>query len=897
MECNVKLLYAALVMLGTAQSITSWTGVQISTCKAPVLGTPFFMCCYTENLPSGASIYFSATSGLMVRIGPSCELWYHNNTDQSDVSWGCSTKGNVSTFSLKLPREFSSDDINDIWKCGFYGNKSVTTLTVLNNHTSSVQLPGSSHALQYTLPSSISTSKNIRLYLLQSNHTLLEVDPSNNSVITQAVGINYTGNVLQRNFSAEIQTIQRHDNGTYVCEYSISSGATRRMGITIVVLGKPVVKEIRNTTTWKVSGTKMSGSVVCDAVSGSAAPLFYSPNMSTNWIVPSKDDWPGGAPGYNLSTNGTAAYISNIDCSKTLLPIYCRVREQSQISDYSLGFLPNTICSELGVSKASSDDGLGDPTFRALVIGICFSVTSTVFVFVITMVVARRHVKKKVIRCCGCFRKCCRCCADILPSSDSDSDSDLERAINHSRRDIGGLDDIFAPDRRRRRRSDEVPALADGLRPARESRTSDVQQALERIAIEESRQNFELYNTQNAGAGGVENVSYQAGVSDQADAEPQGAVGGAPTASNDSDVALLKEVESLLERHHKHLGHDVIPLQVSRDNIVENLIAYYTEESLAISRVTVSFVGEEGMDCGGVTYDMYTTFWSRAQEEFFIGCESVVPYLPPHRFTDDSKYRVLGRILSHSIAVMKAFPIPICKSTIIAMIYETTDVSADILLEDFLYFLDDHDRSLVTTGINNFDSLTTDQTDELMTVFERYDYAIRITADNFKHHVTNLARHVICIRPRPLLDLMRSGIPPNHLEHFWSRFHLKTLEILFRALKPTAERVIARLKTSEDHGRPSRRQGRVLKFLKDLLTEMSEPELETFLHFVTGKKSIPREKITIEFTTETGTLRLPKAHTCSNMLELPESYEDYDTFRSELKHVLASDEAVKMTMA
>ncbi|XP_060577479.1 uncharacterized protein LOC132734702 [Ruditapes philippinarum] len=509
--------------------------------------------------------------------------------------------------------------------------------------------------------------------------------------------------------------------------------------------------------------------------------------------------------------------------------------------------------------------------------------------------------------CCVCFRRCCRCCIEYLPSSESDSDSDLERSIQRSRRDVGGLDPFG-----RRRRSDERPTLADGLRSERDSRPNEVQQALERIAIEESRQNYQMNIAQGSGTndGGQFNALFsqpgdnidEIGLGfptidvGESSSGPQGAEGGAaPTTVND-DLAMLREVESLLDRHHRHLGRDVIPLQISRENILENLIGYYTEESLARSRITVKFIGEEGMDCGGVTYDMFTTFWYRAQEEFFIGYEAVVPYLPPQRFTDDSKYRVLGRILSHSIAVMKEFPIHMCKSTIIAMIYETTDVSAEILLEDFLYFLDSHDRNLVTTAINDYSSLTSDQADELMTIFERYEYAIRITAENFKHHVTQLARHVTCIRPKPLLDKMRSGIPQSHLEHFWSNFHLKTLGILFRALKPTPERVIARLKTSDDNPRLSRHQRRVFDFLKDLLKEMSEPELETFLHFVTGKKSIPREKITIEFTTETGKLRLPKAHTCSNMMELPASYEDYETFRSELKHLLASDEALKMSM-
>ncbi|XP_060595088.1 uncharacterized protein LOC132749376 [Ruditapes philippinarum] len=448
-------------------------------------------------------------------------------------------------------------------------------------------------------------------------------------------------------------------------------------------------------------------------------------------------------------------------------------------------------------------------------------------------------------------------------------------------------------------RRQKIPSLIDGLPSERDFRSDEVQQALEEISMEESRQKYELHGGQSTGTNTVSPViqnENEAGTS-QLPSSPdsvRGAEGGAPRVEEaNDDITILKEVESLLTSHQRQLGGAVIPLRVSRENILEKLIVYYSEEDLATSRITVKFIGEEGMDCGGVTNEMFTTFWYRAQEEFFIGCEAVVPYLPPQRFTDDSKYQVLGRILSHSIAVMKEFPIHMCKSTIIAMIYETTDVSAENLFEDFLYFLDSHDRNLVTTAINNYSSLTSDQADELMTIFERYEYAIKITAENFRYHVTQLARHVLCIRPKPLLEKMRSGIPKSHMERFWSNVHLKTVSVLFRALKPTPERVIARLKTPLPLDSGIERM--VFGFLKDLLTEMTTPELETFLQFVTGKKSVPREKITIKIKLGITKLRLPMVHTCSNMLKLP-YYIDYETFRSEFKHLLASDKALKMSM-
>lgn len=317
---------------------------------------------------------------------------------------------------------------------------------------------------------------------------------------------------------------------------------------------------------------------------------------------------------------------------------------------------------------------------------------------------------------------------------------------------------------------------------------------------------------------------------------------------------------------------------------------------MALSQVQVQMIGEEGLDYGGVAYDMYTTFWYRVQEDYFLGSDRVVPHLLPHKMADEHKYRILGRILSHSIAVLKSFPIPMCKSAIIAMIFETTDVSQETILEDFLYFLDEIDRRLVTTAIYGFSNLTNDEKTELGTIFERYDYAVVLTESNFHQHLAQLARHVVCVRPKTLLDKMRSGIPQVHMQHFWSFLHQDLLTILFQALQPTASRVIARLKTEDDH-EASSRQVRVLNYLKGFLRETSQVELETFLVFVTGKKSMPRQPITIAFTTERGTLRTPRAHTCSSMMELPETYESYDTFRSEFKHLLASDEAQTMTMA
>lgn len=910
--------------------------VQISTCDAPIATQPLSVCCFTKNLPKEASVFFSKNSSHVARISQSCDLWYPINEADANFTFSCSKRDNVSVYSITFPNwTYMSDDGQSNWGCGFYGQKADMKITALESHHFIKQSLGSRALFSFTLSNLPTNSGTARLYRIDLNQTELIVNISDNMVLYTSDRVVYTGNVTQGQFSCEIYNLTRQDNGTYICQYPTRTGSPVRLGITTVILGQPNKPVVRNYSVWKVDGNMAAGSMICSATSTSAAPLFYNPEQETRWIYPTEDAWPPGVVGYNISTNESLAYIWNVGCGRSSLPVYCYVAEEEIISDKSEAFYPQTACPEN--AEASSEGGTGDPVYRAYVIVTCIFVSSTVFIFVISTVLARRLMKRKARRCLRCVRSCCICCTKCLPSSDSDSDSDVDRALRRSESDNRRIlfDDLV--ERPQRRRRDDMPALADGLHDNR-PHSLEVQQALERIAMEESRQIYE--RQYNLNTNGIDNTGYvnaPAGDGEEridvsgsfrsddslrahaggSSSDVPGAVGGASVESTGAvggtdqglrgavgggtrrlsdDLSVLREVETLIQQHHNHLGRDVIPLQISRDGIVENLLAYYTEESLALSRVTVTMVGEDGKDCGGITLDMYTTFWSKVQEQFFIGCERVVPELQAHRYAEEAKFRILGRILSHSVAVMKTFPIPMCKSTIIAMIYDTTEVAAETLLEDFLYFLDDHERALVTSAINHYSSLTTGQVEELADVFERFNYGAMPTEDTFKHHVTQLARHVTCIRPRTLLELMRSGIPQPHFEHFWSRFHINTLDVLFKVLRPTADRVIARLKVSDDHGDMSRRQNRVLKFLKDLLHEMSQPELETFLHFVTGKKSIPREKITIQFTTETGAMRVPKAHTCSSMLELPETYENYSTFKSELKHILASDHTLTMTM-
>ncbi|KAK3601262.1 hypothetical protein CHS0354_040441 [Potamilus streckersoni] len=359
---------------------------------------------------------------------------------------------------------------------------------------------------------------------------------------------------------------------------------------------------------------------------------------------------------------------------------------------------------------------------------------------------------------------------------------------------------------------------------------------------------------------------------------------------------FLKEVESKLEELNQSLGEQALQIVVNRDNIVDNLICHYTDPVVPQSRVQVRMIGEDGMDAGGVTADMYTTFWNKAKEQFFIGCEAVVPYLPAHKMVEEEKFHVLGRILSHSVALLKTIPIPICTSTIIVMIYDTVKVPEETLLNDFLLFIASEDKDLISKALINYSSLSPEELGNLQSIFARYDYAGVIKESNFANHLIQLANNEICRKPKPLCELMRAGIPAAHMNVFWSFMHPDYLNTLYVVQKPTAMAIIARLQVDRDSINLSSGQKRAFQYLKDFLYELSPEELEIFVQFVTGKRSTPRDPIIITFSALHGFRRTPKAHTCSNLLELPATYEHYNAFKNEFKHLLKSDELMIMTM-
>ena len=221
------------------------------------------------------------------------------------------------------------------------------------------------------------------------------------------------------------------------------------------------------------------------------------------------------------------------------------------------------------------------------------------------------------------------------------------------------------------------------------------------------------------------------------------------------------------------------------------------------------------------------------------------------------------------------------------VISDTTEIEEEVLLEDFLLFLDNEDRTALQQAMDNYSALSEEDSEKVQNIFVKFDMGCVLKEDTIKTQTLKMARNELVIKPRSLCEKIREGIPEIHFAQFWSQMSLDHLTVLYDRLKPTSNKVLACLRSESLFlSEPKRR---VFGYFKDFIKTLSERELEKLLQFVTGQACVPKRLITVQFSTLSGAQRRPIAHTCSYSIELPENYDSYEDFENEFRNLLQAD--------
>lgn len=168
--------------------------------------------------------------------------------------------------------------------------------------------------------------------------------------------------------------------------------------------------------------------------------------------------------------------------------------------------------------------------------------------------------------------------------------------------------------------------------------------------------------------------------------------------------------------------------------------------------------------------------------------------------------------------------------------------------------------------------------EELMDALNNFECKRIPRSDNISTIIFDVAHKEIIQKPKYIIDCWS-----NILSEI---MNVETLKNIYSKCEPKCKNIISILIFPNIL---SQEENKVVGFLKKYVRECDKFTLEKFLRFCTGADLITDQKISVEFKNNCGFQRTPVAHTCSGVLELDISYENYPDFRSEVNSVLSSN--------
>lgn len=300
----------------------------------------------------------------------------------------------------------------------------------------------------------------------------------------------------------------------------------------------------------------------------------------------------------------------------------------------------------------------------------------------------------------------------------------------------------------------------------------------------------------------------------------------------------------------------------------------------------MEFIGEQAVDLGGVSRDVMSAFWQTTYEKLFDCSKLFVPVVSPH--VEFSLLPALGKILSHGYLCTGFLPTQIAFPSLAAMLLGPGAIIEDnVLVESFLDYVSDVDRNVLHAAVQiathtSKCSFPPDVQEQLLTVLSNYGCWQIPAPTNLSQTVTDIARFLFLTSA---ICMINSGIPSLH-QPFWCTKSPQDLYHIYQTLTATPVKVLNLL---EDPYCINKAQRTVFGYLQQFIGSMTLEEVRVFLRFVTGSSVCTGKKIEVSYNTLSGIAQRPIAHTCSNMLELPATYQCYPEFVKEFKLVLSDD--------
>ncbi|KAB0804069.1 hypothetical protein PPYR_01039 [Photinus pyralis] len=316
-------------------------------------------------------------------------------------------------------------------------------------------------------------------------------------------------------------------------------------------------------------------------------------------------------------------------------------------------------------------------------------------------------------------------------------------------------------------------------------------------------------------------------------------------------------------------------LILHRGNVFRELIDAVKNRNISFKNMQIEMVLPNGKtelaeDLGGVLRDTISEFFNTFYETCTMGTELKVPCLR-HDFQKE-EWSAIGHIIKESFVSEKYFPIRIAPAFFKSSLDEPID--NDEVLENFLKFVSHSDAVLLRNSLQNFEDA---DEDDLLEFCTNYDAKCLPNKHNLKVMLEQIAKEEILQKPSFVRECIRPHL--NYIKH------ILNIDYIFSAYQPTDRNIISLFKVDENLSHDKKQ---IVQFLKKFIKESDEKTRSSFLRFCTGS-DLPIGKITIDFISTDGFARVPIAHTCSSILQIPTTYENFLTFRNEFNNLLSSN--------
>lgn len=337
------------------------------------------------------------------------------------------------------------------------------------------------------------------------------------------------------------------------------------------------------------------------------------------------------------------------------------------------------------------------------------------------------------------------------------------------------------------------------------------------------------------------------------------------------------------------------------ENLYDGVMKMYlnpSESGILLHYPTqVSFRGEDTIESGGVTRDLFSSFFDEMYRYFFEG--STLVTLSVHPGTSLEKTKVMGTIISHGYLVSGVLPIRVafpCLAAILCLRYNESSIPNNILVDMLLDSFSQYDFNMFNQAKIESKSGSTSFSDKIRTYLTNmisfYGCRQLPSPSNFAKILVEIAKCKFYLKPAAAIQSLCSGIPEAH-RSFWEKMSVLQLYTIYRAMFVSPEKVVTYIETNCEP--ENNTQERVLMYLRQYVGSLSRNSLCLFLRFVTGSYVFTGRGIIVTFNKLDGLARRPIAHTCGCTIELPVTYSTYTEFQSEMDGILKSQEVFVMS--